>query len=91
MRRDCVYFKAIKTLKRTRESSRTGQLISTSQIWWELCQSIPSRLFLERMTNTETTKITDKEPTETTVINKKPAPNNIFSDTESDEKKNSPK
>lgn len=44
------------------------------------------------MTNTETTKITNKEPTETTVINKKPAPNNIFSDTESDEKKkNSPK
>ena len=39
------------------------------------------------MTNTETTKITNKEPTETTVINKKPAPNNIFSDTESDEKK----
>lgn len=38
------------------------------------------------MTNTETTKITNKEPTETTVINKKPAPNNIFSDTESDEK-----
>ena len=39
------------------------------------------------MTNTETTKITNKEPTETIVINKKPAPNNIFSDTESDEKK----
>lgn len=37
------------------------------------------------MTNTETTKITNKESTET-VINKKPAPNNIFSDTESDEK-----
>ena len=44
----------------------------------------PSRLFLEGIPNTEPIKITNKEPTETTVINKKAAPNNIFSDNETD-------
>ena len=43
------------------------------------------RVSLERLTNTKTIRITNKEPTETTTINEKKAPNFIYFDTKSDD------